>query len=225
MFNKKRIPLFLSFCICIIILNACSNKKAKTSRPEFAGTVIILNGPSAIGKSSTIKAFQANQDKLRLSIGIGNFFVGVLPQNFHLKDTPEFKAIMHSVRTEDEQGKLFTLHIGPNGEKVIKGMHEAIAAYARAGNNVIVDYIMYNPAWRNELMKALQNINVIYVGITASLETIHQREKQRGTSPEGHGRSLHSSVHQGWDYDLKINTDEMNPDQIADKIIEFMDKK
>ena len=66
-----------------------------------------------------------------------------------------------------------------------------------------------------DLMAALHGIKVISIGITSSLETLNQREKQRGTSPEGHGRSLHESVHQGWNYDLKINTDDTTPEQTA----------
>lgn len=183
------------------------------------GTVIILNGPSAVGKSSIVKAFQIKRTEPWLGIGIDNFFVGVLPPKFYLEDKPEHHVVMHGVPSEDEQGKLFTLHIGPEGQKVIKGMHGAIAAYARAGNNVIVDYIMYDPAWHDDLMKELEGVPVITIGVTASLAVIEGREKSRATSPQGHARSIYATVHQGWNYDLTINTDDISPEQIADQII------
>jgi len=186
------------------------------------GHVIILNGPSAVGKSSIIRAFQAKRKELWLGIGIDNFFVGILPPKFYLEDTPEHRQVMYGVAIEDEQGKLFTLHIGTQGQKVIKGMHEAIAAYARAGNNVIVDYIMYDPAWRDDLLKSLSGIFVIQVGITAELPVIEEREKIRATSPRGHARSVYESTHQGWDYNLMINTDKITAEQAADSIIAFM---
>ena len=198
------------FCAAVLSINAC--KRLKAVRP---GHVIILNGPSAVGKSTAIKAFQGLRPDVWLGIGIDNFFVGVLPSEFYLKDTPEFDKIMRGVATEDAEGKLFTLQVRENGQKVIAGMHEAIAAYARAGNNVIVDYIMYCPEWRSALLNALKGIPVTTVGVTASLKTIQQRESSRKTSPEGHARSIYESVHVGWAYDLYIDTDNKTPQEVA----------
>lgn len=189
-----------------------------------SGTVIILNGPSAVGKSSIIRAFQAKHKEVWLGLGIDNLFVGVLPPKFYLEDKPEHHVVMHGVATQDAHGKLFTLHIGQEGQKVIKGMHRAIAAYAKAGNNVMVDYIMYDPAWLNDLKYSLSGLPVVYVGVTASLPTLEQREKARGTSPEGHARSMYETVHQGWKYDLMINTDEMTPEQIVERIDGYLEK-
>jgi chloramphenicol 3-O phosphotransferase len=204
----------MSVCLVLLLMGACVYKQPA----ELCGTVIIINGPSAVGKSSIIKAFQARQVTPWLSIGIDNFFVGVLPSKFYLEDEPEHYAVMHGVASEDAHGKLFTLQIGPEGQKIIRGMHRAIAAYAREGNNVIVDYIKYDSAWISDLQESLKGIKVLWVGVTASLETIQQREKERGTSPEGHARSVYHTVHEGMRYDLMLNTDLITPGQAAEKI-------
>ncbi len=194
-----------------------------TKEPKIqSGMVIVVNGTSAVGKTSIIKAFQAKQSTPWLSIGIDNFFVGVIPPKFYLEDKPEHRLVMHGVASEDKEGKLFTLEIGTEGQKIIKGMHRSIAAYAREGNNVIVDYIQYDPTWIVDLQESLRGITIIWVGVTASLEAIKQREKARGTSPEGHARSVYHTVHQGIKYDLMLNTDSLTPEQAADKIIEFV---
>ena len=187
------------------------------------GTVIILNGTSSVGKSSIMRAFQAKKVEPWLGIGIDNFFVGVLPPKFYMEDKPAHHTVMRGIASEDEQGKLFTLHIGAAGQKVIKGMHGAIAAYAKAGNNVIVDYIMYDPAWHADLMNALSDFNVVTVGVTAALPVIEERERVRATSPQGHARSVYATVHQGWNYDLMIDTDTMTPEEIADQIIGYVE--
>jgi chloramphenicol 3-O phosphotransferase len=197
--------------------------KKSTIKP---GTVIILNGPSSVGKSSIIKALQAKQTSPWLSIGIDNFFVGVIPPKFYLEPKPEHFAVMQGVASVDAQGnKLFTLHVGAEGQKIIKGMHESIAAYAHAGNNVIVDYIQYEPAWHTDLQKALTDNPVLWVGVTAPLAAIEEREKKRGTSPTGHARSHYDSVHQGMAYDLMLDTEKITPEQCADKIIELLKRK
>lgn len=215
--------LFYTACfgISLLFTGGCMNN---TTNNEL-GTVIILNGPSSVGKSSIIKAFQAKQSVPWLSIGIDNFFVGVLPPKFYLESTPEHYVVMRGISSEDKDGKLFTLEIGEEGQKVIKGMHRAIAAYANAGNNVIVDYIKYEQNWIPDLKESLHGINVIWVGVTASLETIQQREKKRGTSPEGHARSHYHTVHQNINYDLMLDSDILTPEQSADKIIEFIKDK
>ena len=202
--------------LCAGFLLSVTGCNDNTATPQ--GSVIILNGPSGVGKSSIIKAFQAQRSEPWLCIGIDNFFIGVLPPKFYLEDKPEHRSIMHGIASEDAEGKLFTLHIGNHGQKVIAGMHEAIAAYARAGNNVIVDYIMYYPEWHDALLKALKGVSVTTVGITASLETVQQREKSRKTSPEGHARSVYATVHKGWNYDLLINTDDKTPEESAQLI-------
>ncbi|MBA3752110.1 hypothetical protein H0X06_04945 [Candidatus Dependentiae bacterium] len=212
---KRALP-FLGLGMSLVAIAAC------TSSPSNSyGTVIILNGPSAVGKSSIIKTFQEKQDTPWLGMGIDNLFVGVLSLKFLLD--PQYK-VMQGFSTEDADGKLFTLHIGSEGQKIIRGMHRAIAAYARTGNNVIVDYITYDPTWIADLQSSLKGINTVYIGVTASLETIQHREKSRGTSPEGHGRSLYETVHAGWKYDLKLDTDTITPDQAADKIKQYMTK-
>lgn len=219
MFYIKKIAALFCLGIILLAISACT-----TNKQDQFGTVIIINGPSAVGKSSIIKAFQAKQSKPWLGIGIDNFFIGVLPPKFYLEDKPENHSVMHGIATEDAHGKLFTLHVGPEGYKVIRGMHQAIAAYARTGNNVIVDYIMYEPTWHADLQAALAGLKVVTIGVMASLKSLEQREKKRGTSPEGHARSLYESVHRGWNYDLKINTDDITADQAAHHIIQHIEK-
>jgi chloramphenicol 3-O phosphotransferase len=182
------------------------------------GRVIILNGPSAVGKSTIIRAFQAKRSELWLSIGIDNFFVGVLPPKFYLEDTPEHREVMYGIASEHNGNQLFTLHIGKTGQKVITGMHRAIAAYAKAGNNVIIDYIMYDSAWHADLMNALSGVSVFTVGVTAPLSVIEAREKMRATSPQGHARSIYESTHNGWNYDIVLDTDDITPEDAADQI-------
>lgn len=217
----KYLTYGIGFLPMLMLMGACRNSTDQIK----SGAVIILNGPSSVGKSSIIKAFQAKEIKPWLSIGIDNFFVGVLPPKVYREDKPEHRLVMHGVASEDKNGKLFTLEVGPEGQKVIKGMHQAIAAYARTGNNVIVDYIKYDDVWIVDLQEALKGINVILVGVTAPLEVIEQREKKRGTSPEGHARSHYHTVHQGMKYDVMIDTSKVTPEQAADEIIKFLEGK
>lgn len=187
------------------------------------GTVIILNGSSCAGKSSIIEAFQKKQDTPWLAVGLDGFFVRVLPAKYFTHEKPEHHSVLHCVPSQENGKRLFTLVVGPDGQKVIRGMHRAIAAYALAGNNVVVDYIQYDPAWMVDLKNVLKDINVVWVGVTASLETLEQREKERGRPQvEGHVRSHYHTVHQGIKYDVMLNTDELAPEAAAEKIVDYL---
>ncbi len=181
------------------------------------GTVIILNGPSSVGKSSIIKAFQSQQKTPWLETGIDHLYVGVIPPHW-LDGKPEHHSMMSIKTTADQEGKIVSAVFGPEGQKVIKGMHHAIATYAHTGNNVIVDYIKYEPEWLEDLQDALSDVKTLWVKVTAPLDVIIKREKKRGTSPEGHARSHYHTVHENMPYNLTVNTDKLTPDESAQKI-------
>jgi chloramphenicol 3-O phosphotransferase len=125
---------------------------------------------------------------------------------------------------QDQDGNsIVPLKIGPAGHKIIFGMHRAIAAYAKAGNNLIVDYIQYDPCWRRDLEQALKGIQVYYVKVDAPLSVIEEREKARNTSPVGHARSHYGTVHQGMVYDLEIDSSKMIPEESAALILRTID--
>jgi len=72
-------------------------------------------------------------------------------------------------------------------------------------------------------MKELKGLRVYFVGIKIPLDVLEEREKERGTSPVGHARSHYDSVHTGMTYDIELNTSQMNPEQCAEKIENFIE--
>lgn len=201
------------------LISGCFTKPKK--QPEIFGTIIILNGPSASGKSSLQKAFQKIAPQPFIKIGIDNFFDGVMPEDLEQRNT---QGYMTGYKKIDQDGKpVFGITIGKNGEKVMAGMLKSIAAYAQAGNNVIVDYIMYNEAWLEDLIEKLHGYRVYLVGVKLPLEVLEQREKARATSPVGHARSHYNTVHKKWVYDLEVDTSKLSSEEAAQKIKEYIE--
>ena len=145
------------------------------------------------------------------SVGIDNLFDSVL---FPITlDNLDFYKIKNNIRwIESFIGKnnnaVVPLYLGAEGEKVIDGMHDAIVVYAKNGNNVIVDYIMYDETWYYELEKKLYDIKHYWIKMDIDLEILEQREKLRNTSPVGHARSHYFTIHNNikYDYVLDCNT-------------------
>ncbi len=190
------------------------------------GTVIILNGPSASGKSSIQKEFQfLMMPDLWIKLGVDNLLDSPMP-DINLENM-EFWQSENSIRwvetTADKDGNnIVTLFLGSQGEKVAYAMNSAIAAYAQAGCNVIVDYIAYKKEWVDDLQNKLKDIKTYWVKVDISLETLEGREVARGTSPKGHARSHYDSVHWDIDYDLEVNSNESDSATIAKEIREAL---
>lgn len=189
------------------------------------GTIILMNGPSAAGKSSLQKEVQKQFDEFYIKLGIDNLFDSPLPtpESVDPQVTKDGQLIRSVEIIKDEQGnQIIPLKVGPAGFKVIKGMHRAIAAYAQQGNNVVVDYILYDQTWLPDLLKALKGLKVYMVGIKLPLEVLEQREKARGTSPIGHARSHYATVHNIMQYDIELDTSKLSSEEAAFKLKEFI---
>ncbi|MGZ6254965.1 MAG: phosphotransferase-like protein [Candidatus Chromulinivorax sp.] len=101
-------------------------------------------------------------------------------------------------------------------------MHAAIAAYAKAGNNLVVDYIMYEPEWLQDLLEQLQGCPVYLIGVHVPLNVLQAREQARSTSPIGHAGSHYYTVHRGNQYDFEFNYVDMSADVGAQNILNFV---
>lgn len=191
-----------------------------------AGTVIVLNGPSGCGKSTTQKHIQGLAKEPYVSLGIDNLFDMVLPDSLNLGTTPTGGFTERELRYITQEQKdghpSITLHVGAIGTRVISGMHRAIAAYALAGNNVVVDYILYDLAWLADLATALQPCRAYFVGFEISLAELERRELARGTSPVGHARSHYDTVHGPRTYDLTVDVSALPPPAVARAILDHV---
>jgi chloramphenicol 3-O phosphotransferase len=225
MFDSKY--AIMLFIICAVLFVAYFYKQSDMK--QSSGMVIILNGPSASGKSSIQKAFQPiMMPDLWIKHGIDSLFDQPLPDI--TPDNLEYWQTKNSIRwvktTKDkDQNNVITLFVGEQGDKVAYGMNSAIAAYAQNGNNIIVDYIAYKKEWIDDLRQKLQGVKTYFVKITIPLEVLEQREQSRGTSPSGHARSHYDTVHWDISYDLEVDSNKQKPDEIAQKIKEFITKK
>lgn len=203
--------------------------RSKSNSNQKTGTVILLNGPSASGKSSIQKKIQEHFDEPYIRLGIDNLFDGILPDYYGLGEVePKGKFNEKDIRYveifEINDKKAIKLFIGPIGRKIISGMHKSIAAYARSGCNVVVDYILYDQTWFPELLSELKGLKVYYVGIKYPIEVIEEREKKRATSPVGHARSHYKEVHTFDQYDLTITNPSLSAQDIALKIKRYIER-
>lgn len=213
-----KLPLFILSAVLIVLFLGYS----LLGRKKSYGTVIILNGPSAAGKSSLQKEFQhIMMPRLWIKLGIDNLFDKPMPditlENLAFWESSNPIRWIQTTKDKDEQ-PVITLYTGEEGEKVAYGMNSAIADYAKAGCNVIVDYVAYKKEWIDDLQKKLNGIKTYWVKISIPLAILEEREAARNTSPKGHARSHYDYVHWDIPYDLELHSDKENAVQMANRL-------
>ncbi|MGE0622669.1 MAG: chloramphenicol phosphotransferase CPT family protein [Pseudomonadales bacterium] len=112
------------------------------------------------------------------------------------------------------------IQFGEHGEHVLRGMRRAIAAFALAGNNVIVDDILFKPAYLDDYAVALEGIPAWLIGVRCTLEEVNAREGRRSGRFPGTAASHFHDVHaHGAGYDLEVDTTRASPKQCALDIV------
>lgn len=162
------------------------------------GKVILLNGASSSGKSTIARAVQARIEPPFWHISIDHLReAGVLPLD-RIKSGEFPWASMR--------------------EAFFDGFDRALAAYAEAGNNLIVETIVETPAWMARLVRVLEGFDVFFVGVRCGLEELERREIARGDRRIGDARRDLQTIHEHCAYDLELQG-ELAADVCADRLI------
>lgn len=161
------------------------------------GRVVLLNGPSSSGKSS-----------------IG---AAMLP----LLDDPWFFVPVDAIsgmRSTVHRRRLNDAETAEMLRRTRRGYHRTIAALARAGNDVIMDYPLSEP-WRlADLLDVLDGVDVTLVHVRTDLDELERRERARGDRPLGLASS--QGVFDHVLCDLEVDTTEHSAEQCAAHIVE-----
>jgi chloramphenicol 3-O phosphotransferase len=174
-------------------------------------TIVLLNGVGSAGKSSIARALQEITGEPFLHVQMDDFF-GMLPAA--LQDHPDG----FSFEPGEEHGRpVVAIHAGLVGRRLMLGMRRAIAAMAAEGNDLIVDDVLLGSEI-DDYRELLGGHRLHVVGVFALLDVLEERERQRGDRMPGLARWQHDRVHQGIDYDLRLETDSATPQECAERI-------
>ncbi len=90
-------------------------------------------------------------------------------------------------------------------ESFFYGFHASIAAFASAGLDLLVEHIVEEQRWAEDLERILFRFNVFWVGVHAPIWVITRREKARGNRPIGEAVE-HLKTHSFCRYDIEVDT-------------------
>lgn len=158
--------------------------------------IIFLNGTSSAGKSTL-----ARQLRERLQE----------PFCYYASDQLADAGFRPEARSHEERERFFD------------GFHRSIAAFADAGNHMVVEHIVETEAWGNDLRELLAKHDVLWVGVHAPMHELERRERERGDRKIGEA-AFHLKTHRFCRYDLEV--DSTAPDgQAVEAIIACMARR
>lgn len=167
--------------------------------------IVLLNGVGSVGKSSIASALQEITSEPFLHIEMDTFLATMPDSYWDHPDGVRFETTLH-------QGKpSVCVTTGPVAERLLKGMRQAVAGLAAAGNNLIVDEVLFGNVTTphgnavTEYRTLLAPYQLHFVGVFAPLDTLENRERQRGDRMIGLARWQFERVHRKMDYDLEID--------------------
>jgi chloramphenicol 3-O phosphotransferase len=198
--------------------------------PQF-GQIVILNGPSRVGKTSIARAIQERLDGIWMNLGMDLHIaatppayrpgVGLRPQK------PEHAATLPGrVPPEVLEDALPTLYAA---------LYETIAAHSRLGLNVVADVYHHDFYTRprnilSQCAKQLHGLPVLFVGVTCPIEVIWERREQTWGQVETEvdddvvaAVELGQRAAREHDYDLELDTSRLSPEECAEEVRRRLD--
>jgi len=169
-------------------------------------TIIFINGTSSSGKTTLVKALQNRLSEPFLDMGIDRF-IWMLPSRY--LDHPHWDDILGKAVQSGHQGLI-----------LFSGMHHAIVAAAKRGNNIVADHVLVEKAWVDECASLFADMNAYLIGLHCPLKVLEQREIDRKDRTLGQARDQFSIIHKYVTYDLELDTSILTVNECAAKVIE-----
>lgn len=163
-----------------------------------AGCIILLNGASSSGKSTLARCLQAELSEPFWHYSIDHLLsASILPQDRISAGEFPWSNLRQSF---------------------FEGFHLSLPAFARAGNNLIVEHIVESAEWMDRLVLLLEGVDVFLVGVHCPLDELERREQARGDRRLGDARKDFETTHTFCSYDFEVSGMEP-PEQNAQAII------
>jgi chloramphenicol 3-O phosphotransferase len=156
--------------------------------------VIVLNGGSSSGKSGIARCLQAVLPDPWLAVGV-DMLIEAMPAALQQSQAGIDFAIGGGIS------------VGAQFRTLESAWLAGVAAMVRAGAHVIIDDVFLGgAASQARVQKALDGLDVLWVGVRCAGPVAAGREIARGDRGRGMAVAQADVVHQGVTYDLEVDT-------------------
>jgi len=146
----------------------------------MAGQIIVVNGTSGSGKSTTCELFAQKSEDFWLLYGIDHFMSATFPARYgHHGPNSSQGVHAHPVDESDPSGPL-RWSFGEQGKRAFCAFHEGVASASREGCNLIIDHLlMIDPPVLQDLAWRLEGQPALLVTLKPPYEVLMERVAQR----------------------------------------------
>ena len=146
----------------------------------MSGQIIVINGTSGSGKSTTAEKFVQSREDFWLLYGIDHFMAGTLPARFGHHGPRAAEGIQAvPLDPADPEGTL-KWRLGPQGKAAMATFHDWAGAASRNGCNIVLDHLlMSDPPFLQDMAWRLEGLPVLLVTLKPPYEVLMERVAQR----------------------------------------------
>ena len=183
------------------------------------GLVLVLDGPSSVGKSTTLEALQrrwpiersgplvaAGLDATRSMLGPGG--------------RGRWAELIDRVEPS-VAGRPPRFRYGPLGREMIATMHRAAATWARAGFDVGLDHCIVDTAVLADLRRACDGVPLLVIGMTCDPDVLDDRESDRADVVRGRSAAQRAAVLEV-EHQAVIDTTESTTEELVAEVMELV---
>ena len=181
------------------------------------GLVLVLDGPTMVGRSTTLHALQRAWPRVRsgplLEAGLDSALAAFGPGAGRWAE-----LVLPSAPPPDADQPRITW--GPLGRELVAGMHRVAAAWARAGMDVAMDHSLFNHATVVDLEAALEGLEVVHIGLVCDPDVLDDREREVGSRTRGLAVAQLRAHRAEVRPDVVLDTTEATTEELVDAILE-----
>ena len=183
----------------------------------MAGSIILLNGCSSAGKTTLAQAIQEASPQPIQCMALDHFRDG-LPGKYRGMNSAPGEPGARGLNIVPRDGRT-ELRFGDVGIAMLRGMRRAIAAFAAAGVDVVVDDLLLERDFLLDYLDAFAGLDVVFVGVRCDLATVKLREGSRPGRFPGTAAAHFLRVHEHCEYDVEVDTATCSPRAGARQVI------
>jgi chloramphenicol 3-O phosphotransferase len=183
------------------------------------GLVLVLDGPSSVGKTTTLEALQrrwpversgplvaAGLDATRALLGPGG--------------RGRWADLVDRIEPS-VAGRAPRFRYGPLGRELASGMHRVAATWARTGFDVGLDHCIVDTAMLADLRRACDGVPLLVIGMTCDPVVLDDREQGRDDVVHGRSAAQREAVLEVR-HEAVVDTTEATTDEVVTEVMELV---
>lgn len=170
--------------------------------------IIVLNGSSSSGKTSTAEELKLLLEPQPLRLGLDDILEREKPFGAEHKH-PFIRNL-----------RILFFHFTDGRLGLFKKLHRESVSLYEAGHSIIIETAYMDPRALRDAASCFAPLNAFFIGMKPPLDASEEWERKRGDRPLGQARKHYDLIHAHGAYDLVVDSSQISPHECAVSILE-----